>query len=128
MRVTTKNVESIENRFTIIRTLVGVGIALVIALALIAAVSERPLEALMGFLTGPLTSISRLGNVVEKAIPLLFTGTAVCIVFACGQISLCIEGIFTSPVLLAQQLQRKPALRRDCIRCCASWPQARWEH
>lgn len=94
MRVTTKNVESIENRFTIIRTLVGVGIALVIALALIAAVSERPLEALMGFLTGPLTSISRLGNVVEKAIPLLFTGTAVCIVFACGQISLCIEGIF----------------------------------
>lgn len=94
MRTKTKNVEAIEKRFTVIRTLVGVGIALVIALALIAAVSDNPFEALMGFLTGPLTSINRLGNVVEKVIPLLFTGTAVCIVFACGQISLCIEGVF----------------------------------
>ena len=37
----------------------------VIALALIAAVSDNPFEALMGFLTGPLTSVNRLGNVVE---------------------------------------------------------------
>ena len=89
-----KDVEVIERLFSVIRTLVGVGIALVIALILIAAVSDNPVEALMGFLTGPLTSLSRLGNVVEKAIPLFFTGTAVCIVFSCGQISLCIEGIF----------------------------------
>ena len=51
MRTKTKNVEAIEKRFTVIRTLVGVGIALVIALALIAAVSDNPFEALMGFLT-----------------------------------------------------------------------------
>lgn len=94
MRGKIKDVEMIERLFSVIRTVVGVGIALVIALILIAAVSENPVEALMGFLTGPLTSLNRLGNVVEKAIPLLFTGTAVCIVFSCGQVSLCIEGIF----------------------------------
>ena len=88
MRGKIKDVEVIERLFSVIRTLVGVGIALVIALILIAAVSDNPVEALMGFLTGPLTSLSRLGNVVEKAIPLFFTGTAVCIVFSCGQISL----------------------------------------
>lgn len=94
MKKHAETVEQIERRFAVIRTLVGVGIALAIALALITAVSENPLVALLGFLTGPLTSLNRLGNVVEKAIPLLFTGTAVCIVFACGQVSLCIEGIF----------------------------------
>lgn len=94
MRKQNKNVAAIESRFTVIRTLIGVGISLVIALVLIAAVSDNPIEALMGFLVGPVTSINRMGNVVEKMIPLMFTGTAVCIVFACGQISLCIEGVF----------------------------------
>lgn len=94
MRAKNKSIETIESRFSIIRTMVGVGISLLIALILIAAVSGNPIEALMGFLIGPLTSVNRAGNVVEKIIPLLFTGTAVCLVFSSGQISLCIEGIF----------------------------------
>ena len=89
-----KNVEGIERNFTMIRTLIGVGIALLLALVLIAAVSDRPWQALLGFLIGPFTSVNRMGSVVEKAIPRVFTGTAVCIIFSCGQISLAVEGTF----------------------------------
>ena len=71
MRKQNKNVAAIESRFSVIRTLIGVGISLVIALILIAAVSDNPIEALMGFLTGPVTSINRAGNVVEMMIPLI---------------------------------------------------------
>lgn len=90
-----KNVEGIERNFTMIRTLIGVGIALLLALVLIAAVSDRPWQALLGFLIGPFTSVNRMGSVVEKAIPLVFTGTAVCIIFHAGRLAWQWKGLFT---------------------------------
>ena len=45
MRKQNKNVAAIESRFSVIRTLIGVGISLVIALILIAAVTDNPIEA-----------------------------------------------------------------------------------
>lgn len=120
-----KNVEGIERNFTMIRTLIGVGIALLLALVLIAAVSDRPWQALLGFLIGPFTSVNRMGSVVEKAIPLVFTGTAVCIIFSCGQISLAVEGTFYLTGIACAAVATKQGLPPASIRSCAFWQPGR---
>ena len=80
--------KTIERRFSFLRTLFAVLIALAIAFVLIATVSEKPLQDFITLLVGPLKSTSRMATIVSKAIPLLFTGTAVCLVYSCGQIKI----------------------------------------
>ena len=84
----------IENRFTLIRTLVAVGIALICCLALILLVSEEPLQACVSFLTGPLDPPKNLATVLQTAAPLIFSGLAVSIMFSCNQFNLAGEGAF----------------------------------
>jgi simple sugar transport system permease protein len=66
----------------------------VISFILICLVSEDPTGAMSTFLFGPVKTISRLGYIVEKMIPLMFTGVGVCIMFSCNQINLGGEGAF----------------------------------
>ena len=84
----------IETFFAITRTLIAVLIALIIAYVLIWAVSERPDRDFITLLVGPLRNHSRRITILSKLIPLLFTGTAVCMVYACGQINIAAEGAF----------------------------------
>ena len=84
----------IEQRFNVLRTAMAVGISLVLAFILIATVSPNPGRDMFNFLFGPLTTGARMANMVEKMIPLLFTGVAVCLMYAAGQINLAAEGAF----------------------------------
>ena len=81
-------------RFDILRTLLSVLIALGISFILIFMMSEEPVEAIRVLLTGPLSSKRNMGNVIESMIPLIFTGTGVCIMFSANQINLSGEGAF----------------------------------
>ena len=85
----------IEKQFDIIRTLVAIGIALSFALIVISFISETPLEALKMFMLGPLSTVRRMGNVIEMTIPFLFTGSAVCIMYSANQINMAAEGAFS---------------------------------
>ncbi|MEG0642219.1 MAG: ABC transporter permease, partial [Clostridium sp.] len=80
--------------FEAIRTLIAIGIALVIAIFLITLVSSEPAEALNKFLLGPLVSFKRFSNVIEMAIPFIFTGLAVCVMFQAKQFNMIAEGGF----------------------------------
>ena len=88
-------------RFDIIRTIVSVLIALAISFVIIFMVSDQPLEAIKYLLIGPLTNKRSMGNVVESMIPLIFTGTGVCIMFSANQINLAGEGAFHIGGLIA---------------------------
>ena len=88
---TTKQIEVI---FSVIRTLFAISIALLIAFILISTVSENPLTDFGTLLFGPLKNSSRMVSVVSKMIPLLFTGTAVCLIYASGQVNIAAEGAF----------------------------------
>ena len=88
-------------RFDIIRTIISVLIALAISFVIIFMVSDQPLEAIKYLLIGPLTNKRSMGNVVESMIPLIFTGTGVCIVFSANQINLAGEGAFHIGGLIA---------------------------
>ncbi len=80
--------------FNFIRTLLAVGIALGLTMVIIMAVSETPGEAISYFIFGPLKKMSRLANVVEAALPLIFTGLAISLIARTGIINLASEGAF----------------------------------
>ncbi len=75
-----------------ITTVLAVGIALVLALLLILAVSSDPGNAISQFLTGPLSSKRQLGNILTTASTLSFTGIAVCIMFQASMFNMAAEG------------------------------------
>ena len=81
-------------KFEFVRTALAILISLVIALVLIVSVSKEPMLALQKFLIGPIDSVRHFGNVIELAIPFIFTGLAVSIMFKAKQFNLGAEGAF----------------------------------
>lgn len=83
-----------EKSFQIIRTGVSMAAALLVAFIIIVAVSEEPLESIRIFLIQPFSTIRYLGNIVETAIPLIFSGLAMALLFRTGLFNLGGEGVF----------------------------------
>ena len=92
------------------RMLFSVLIALFISFVLIFFVSDDPLTAIGYLITGPFTSKRNLGNVIEIMIPLVFTGTGVCIMFSANQINLATDGGFHLGGLVAAAVVLKLGL------------------
>lgn len=84
----------IENRFGIYRTCLAIVIALIFAFLLILSVSQNPIADFITLLIGPLSRSSRMITVISKAIPLLFTGVAISLIYSAGQINIAAEGAF----------------------------------
>lgn len=84
----------VEKRFAALRLVLAVLIALLIAFLLMSTISEDPLRDLQTLLVGPLAKKSRRISIISKLIPLLFTGTAVCLINSAGQITTACEGAF----------------------------------
>lgn len=99
-----------EIMFTALRTLLAVGIALLIAFIIIICVSDQPSEALKAFITGPFSTTRRMGNVIEAMIPLIFTGLAACVMFQAKQFSLIGDGSFFTGALVTAVFTLKVAL------------------
>ena len=92
---------SSAKKFDMLRTVLSVAIALLISFVIIFFVSAQPLEAIKYLLIGPFSNKRSMGNVVESMIPLIFTGTGVCIMFSANQINLAGEGAFHMGGLIA---------------------------
>ncbi len=82
------------NIVEILRTMVAIFCSLLMVFAIILLVSEQPLSALRDFLIGPLTSVRRMGNVIEAMTPLIFTGLSVTMLYRAGLFNLAMEGAF----------------------------------
>lgn len=96
------NSKKIEKQFEIYRTLLAIGIALLIAFAFIFVISDEPLVSIASFLTGPVSSVRKIGNIIEMATPLLFTGLGVCMIFSANQTNMAVEsGFFMGAVSAA---------------------------
>lgn len=81
-------------KFEMVRTAAAIFIALTIGMLLILLVSKQPVEALTNFIIGPLTKTRYIGNVIEAAIPLIFSGLAVSVLFQTKLFNMGAEGIF----------------------------------
>ncbi len=78
----------------IIRTLIALSIAFTILVVIVSLISDNPLEALYNLFLGPISSKRNFGNVIEKTIPLIFTGLAVSLIFSSNNFNLASEGAF----------------------------------
>lgn len=78
--------------FSFMRTILAIGIALALTFVIIFLVSETPLEAISYFIFGPLKKMTRLANVVEATLPLVFTGLSVSLIARTNIINLSSEG------------------------------------
>ena len=100
----------IEMRFSILRTAVAILISLAIAFLLIASVSKNPVDDFVTLLIGPLGNSSRMTTIISKMIPLLFTGTAICLVNSAGQINIAAEGSFFAGAVAATMVAILPGI------------------
>jgi len=80
--------------FNLYRTLTAILLALLLGFVIIYFVSEEPFEAFATFVFGPFSSPMRFGNMIEAAIPLIFTGLAVSLAFEASQFNIGAEGQF----------------------------------
>ena len=83
-----------ERSFTIIRTAVAMLVAILVAFVIIVLVSDQPVESIKIFLLRPFSTKRYLGNIVETAVPLIFSGLAMAIMFKASLFNLGGEGIF----------------------------------
>lgn len=90
--------------FEAYRTSAVIVIALAIALLVISLVSEQPLQTIGIFLWEPISTKGHIGNVIEMAIPLMFTGLSVSLLFRANMFNLGAEGIFYISGLVAAVL------------------------
>lgn len=93
--------KQLNQLFSMIKTMLAIFIAMVLAFLLILLVSNEPLEAIKAFILGPFTSIRRFGNMIEFFIPVAFTALGVCIMFSIGMSSVIGEGTVFFGGLLA---------------------------
>ena len=97
-------------RFEMLRTLSLLLISLVIVIIAIAILADNPQVAIVSFLYGPISSVSRFGNVIEMMIPLVFTGLAVSVMFQANQFNMGADGIFFIGSIVAGLVATKLSL------------------
>ncbi len=74
-------------------------VACLLVSLIILMVSDQPWVAISSFFFGPFSTIRRIGNILEGAIPLIFTALAVTLIFRAGQFSMISEGSFFIGIL-----------------------------
>lgn len=84
----------IDTKFEILRTLLAVGISLVLVMLILLFSTDDPMGAMYSLLIGPFTTLKRFANVIELMIPLSFTGLALTVVFKTNRFNLAADSAF----------------------------------
>lgn len=87
-------VEKFSLYFSIFRFICAIALALLLTLILMVSSTSSPLEAIKNLFVGPITTMRRFSTVLETAIPLTFSGLAICLMFTAKQFNLAVEGGF----------------------------------
>lgn len=88
------NVKQIEKLMDVAKTVAAILLSFAATILLICLVSSTPLATIKDFIFGPFASMRRIGNIIEMAIPILFTSCAICIMYSTGHINMGTSGCF----------------------------------
>ena len=88
------SVKQIEKLMDVLKTLAAVLLAFAATILLICLISSTPLETVIDFFVGPFQTTRRIGNIIEMAIPICFTGCGICIMYSTGHINMGSSGYF----------------------------------
>ncbi len=89
-----REARKIEFKFELMRVIVSLAVAYLLTLICITFISKDPLEAIYVFSVGPFTTLRRFGQLMAKFIPLMLTGLAMCLIYACNRFNLIAEGSY----------------------------------
>lgn len=104
--------------FSVLRILCAVAIALLIVFGIIFFVSEEPVLAIRKLVFGPLETKRSFFNVLERAVPLIFSGLALNIILRSGVFSIAADGSFYMGAVVATALAIKvplPNILHQCL-------------
>ena len=87
-------VDKVNIYFAVIRFVIAIVIAFGISFLIMSFSTSHPLIAIRNLFVGPLTTVRRFSTVIESAIPLTFSGLAICVMFKANQFNLAVEGGF----------------------------------
>ena len=95
-KLTALNVKNMtaQQKHSILRMGVSIFIGLSLATVLILLTSDKPFESLRYYFTAPLQNLNYFSYWIQKTIPIIFTGVAVCVMFSANQFNLGLEGSF----------------------------------
>ncbi len=95
--------------FALLKTAVALIVAVLASVVIILISSDAPGENIAIFFLSPFADAYSLSYIVTQAVPLIFTGTAVCIMTRCGQFNMFVEGAFYLGAFISAWLA--PALK-----------------
>lgn len=103
--------------FSVIRILCAIAIALLIVFCIIFFVSEEPVLAIRKLVLGPLETKRSFFNVLERAVPLIFSGLALNIILRSGVFSIAADGSFYMGAVIATTIALKVQLPNVLHQC-----------
>lgn len=86
--------ETLEKRFSLLRTGLAVSIGILLSIVIILMVSDDPGLSIKYLLIGPLLNLNNFYSLFTMWVPIVITGLAVCIMFSANQFNLFAEGAF----------------------------------
>ena len=86
--------ETLEKRFSMLRTGLAVSIGIALSIIIILIVSDDPALSIKYLLIGPVMNLNNFYSLFTMWIPIVITGLAVCIMFSANQFNLFAEGAF----------------------------------
>lgn len=89
------------NYYSLLRIIIAISIAFVIACIIIFSVSEEPMSAINQLFLGPLQTKRNFFSVIETMIPLVFTGLAINVMHKSGLFSMAADGSFYMGAIVA---------------------------
>lgn len=91
----------------LLRTILSLVIALVLGFIIILLTSDNPFESMKILLFSPFSDAYTFGMVVTQAVPLIFTGVAVCLMVRGGQFNMIGEGAFFAGAFIGAVISAK---------------------
>lgn len=88
------SVKQIEKVMDAAKTAAAVLVSFAATILLICLVSSTPWQTVKDFFLGPFQTTRRIGNIIEMAIPICFTGCGICIMYSTGHINMGSSGYF----------------------------------
>lgn len=101
--------------FSTLKTLVSLGVALIITFVVLCLTSDAPIQSFGVLLTAPLKNLRYFGNVLEMMVPLIFTSLACAILFRAGIVNLGVEGIFYITGILTTGIATKLVISNNVL-------------
>jgi simple sugar transport system permease protein len=93
--------------FSVLRVVIAVGIAFLIACGIILLTSKQPWVSVQTFVLAPFADAYTMGQILKESVPLMFTGVAVSLMVRCGQFNMFVEGAFFMGALAGAVLGEK---------------------